>query len=425
MTSYGISRHPVTYRYDEGKDSFLMLGTERVSVKWAPIEIFTSGDKHFNQSTDVWSFGITMWEVLSYSKNPYESLQPNKVPRAVKDGYRLPNPGCPSHIHKFMLKCWEEDPAQRLRFSQIEGFITNRMAAIQANDPEVQIRDIMAEYCKKHTNITKTLTGTTENETPTTPYAERAVPATPAAATPAAPGRMAALDAPPAATAAAVAAPSGLRLGESASDTAARHGNRADDPTNCNECTSTLIAGNWYRHNDVGFGVCRKCYYTAFSAEQAQINFTWVDVTQATNAAALASSSKGAVAASSSAPAPALGGKKGGGGAIDLRRAAMTRGAAAKDSRLTALAQAMDGISPRTRGTLRSQAEALSLGSPQAPPWTPPPSMSMYADAVDSPLVGSTPSVSVDSPALFFAQPPAPPPTPPAPPPTMNLHVDL
>ena len=389
-----------------------MMGTERVSVKWAPIEIFTSGDKHFNQSTDVWSFGVTMWEVLSYSKNPYESLQPTKVPRAVKDGYRLPNPGCPSHIHKFMLKCWEEDPTKRLRFSQIVGFIANRMSAIEANDPGVQIRDVMADYCKKHTGITKTLTGAVENDTPTTPYAERVVPKTPAASTPAPRRLMASLESSSTPVQQQQQAPSSLRVGESAADAAAKVA--AKMPTDCNECTSVLVPGNWYRHNEVGFGVCRKCYYTAFSQEHAQLNFTWVDSTNATNEAAT-KERLSAAARSTKGGAGGIGAGSGGaGGAIDLRRAAMTRGAAAKDARLTALAQAMDGISPRARGALRSQADAKVLASPQAPPWTPPPSMP--AGMLDSPLVGSTPSVSVDSPALFFAAPPAPP---------LGLHVDL
>lgn len=388
-------------KYDEGKDSFLMMGTERVSVKWAPIEIFTSGDKHFNESTDVWSFGVTMWEVLSYSKNPYETLQPNKVPRAVKDGFRLPNPGCPTHIHKFMLKCWEENPADRLRFSQVVGFIGNRMTAIQANDPNIQIRDVMAEYCKKHTNITKTLTGVVENETPTTPFAERAIPATPVAATPI--QKMSAAPAAPAAPAfgaSKVQTPSNLRVGETASVSTM--------PTHCNECTSELIPGNWYKHNDCGFGVCRKCYYTAFSAEQAQTNFTWVDVNAETAAAAAAAAP--APAASPAQPVtpgarPAHGGS--------LRRVAMTRGAT-KDYRLTALAQAMDGISSRKRNTLKTQSDVP--GSPQAPPWTPPPSSSA---AFDSPLVASTPTVSKDSPALFFAAPPT------APAEGVVQHVDL
>jgi serine/threonine protein kinase len=385
-------------KYDEGQQSFLMLGVERVSVKWAPIEIFTSGDKHFNEATDAWSFGVTMWEILSYSKNPYEDLPPTKVPRAVKDGFRLPNPGCPSHIHKFMLKCWETNPEERLRFSQIEGFISNRMTAIKANDPSVKVRDIMADYCKKHTGVTKTLTGVVENSTPTTPSADRQIPATPAAATPV--PKMTSLGGTKHRAAPPPPQPSGLGR---VSETAKKH---SKVPTECNECTSELMVGNWYQHNEVGFGVCRKCYYTAFSQEQAQLQFTWVDV--AVVAPTRTTTTTMAAAAFPTITAPTTpGAAKSGGAAAALRRAAMTNASRSmpQDARLSALAQAMGGISPNTQSVLKSKAGGES---PQAPTFAPP---ALTPDMAMTPLIGfgSTP-MSVDSPMLFFAAPPAPPP---------------
>ena len=353
-----------------------------------------------------------------------------------------------------------DDPAQRLHFSNIVGFITNLMSAIQANEPEIKIRDVVADYCRKHIGIAQSLTGAAENvnETPTTPCAEYDVLKTPAAATPGLKRWLATLSssrtpfqqhqqAPHFQIGSFMYTPSTLcRVGKSA-DAAGDFA--AGMPTDCNECTSVLVPGNWYRHNEVGFGICRKCYYTAFSQEQ----FTWADITKATNAAA----PQGGAPASPNVPPPpppppppalraavrsANGGSGDAGGAREFtplkprRRAGITRGAASKGirrattatprgaaasgARLTLLSQTAGGDSPRARGALRSQADAMALRSqsPQPPPWTPPRStlVAMMESCFNSPLVGSTPSISADSPALFFAAPPAPPP---------GLHFDL
>ena len=97
-----------------------MAGSERVSVKWAPLEVFTSGEKRFDQATDVWSFGVFMWEIFSYAQTPFTDIHAKRVPRALKQGVRLPNPGCSEDVYKLMLNCWEKLPEDRHTFKTIK-----------------------------------------------------------------------------------------------------------------------------------------------------------------------------------------------------------------------------------------------------------------------------------------------------------------
>uniref|UniRef100_A0A1A7YZC9 receptor protein-tyrosine kinase n=1 Tax=Iconisemion striatum TaxID=60296 RepID=A0A1A7YZC9_9TELE len=74
----------------------------------------------FSSASDVWSFGIVMWEVMSYGERPYWDMNNQDVIKAIEEGYRLPAPmDCPVVLHQLMLDCWERERAERPTFSQI------------------------------------------------------------------------------------------------------------------------------------------------------------------------------------------------------------------------------------------------------------------------------------------------------------------
>ncbi|XP_037089591.1 ephrin type-A receptor 4a-like [Pollicipes pollicipes] len=82
----------------------------------------------FTPSSDVWSFGIVVWEVMSYGQRPYWNWRNSEVIQRVKEGYRLPAPaGCPKALHQLMLDCWQRQSAHRPLFVSIvdtlDGFI--------------------------------------------------------------------------------------------------------------------------------------------------------------------------------------------------------------------------------------------------------------------------------------------------------------
>uniref|UniRef100_A0A671VBQ9 Ephrin type-A receptor 10 n=1 Tax=Sparus aurata TaxID=8175 RepID=A0A671VBQ9_SPAAU len=79
----------------------------------------------FSSASDVWSFGIVMWEVMSYGERPYWDMGNQDVIKAIEDGFRLPAPvNCPQHLHQLMLDCWQKERTERPTFSQIHSALS-------------------------------------------------------------------------------------------------------------------------------------------------------------------------------------------------------------------------------------------------------------------------------------------------------------
>ncbi|XP_061597073.1 ephrin type-A receptor 7-like isoform X1 [Cololabis saira] len=79
----------------------------------------------FSSASDVWSFGIVMWEVMSYGERPYWDMGNQDIIKAIEDGFRLPAPvNCPPHLHQLMLDCWQKDRTERPSFSQIHSALS-------------------------------------------------------------------------------------------------------------------------------------------------------------------------------------------------------------------------------------------------------------------------------------------------------------
>ncbi|KAJ8779861.1 hypothetical protein J1605_012151 [Eschrichtius robustus] len=102
----------------------------RSPALWAAPETLQFG--HFSSASDVWSFGVVMWEVMAFGERPYWDMSGQDVIKAVEDGFRLPPPRhCPSPLHRLMLDCWQKDPGERPRFCQIHGLLSKMV-----QDPE-------------------------------------------------------------------------------------------------------------------------------------------------------------------------------------------------------------------------------------------------------------------------------------------------
>ncbi|XP_063106709.1 ephrin type-B receptor 6 isoform X1 [Cavia porcellus] len=87
-------------------------------LRWAAPEVIAHG-KH-TSSSDVWSFGILMWEVMSYGERPYWDMSEQEVLNAIEQEFRLPPPpGCPPALHLLMLDTWQKDHARRPHFDQL------------------------------------------------------------------------------------------------------------------------------------------------------------------------------------------------------------------------------------------------------------------------------------------------------------------
>jgi hypothetical protein len=76
--------------------------------------------QEWSHASDVWAFGVTMWEVFSNGAEPYAALCNEEVVRAVLAGQRLERPQrCPQAVYSLMCDCWATDPARRPGFDAI------------------------------------------------------------------------------------------------------------------------------------------------------------------------------------------------------------------------------------------------------------------------------------------------------------------
>eukprot|EP00042_Codosiga_hollandica_P058962 m.896514 g.896514 ORF g.896514 m.896514 type:complete len:2070 (+) comp60012_c0_seq1:33-6242(+) len=91
---------------------------EKIPIRWTAPEAVT---KHqFSVASDVWSFGILLWEMWSYGAVPYKGWTNEVVMQNVLKEYRLPSPkNCPTFIYGLMLECWNEDPLDRPAFYDV------------------------------------------------------------------------------------------------------------------------------------------------------------------------------------------------------------------------------------------------------------------------------------------------------------------
>ena len=91
----------------------------KFAPKWTAPE--AALNKKFSIKSDVWSFGIVLYEIITYGRIPYPGMTNAQVLEQVKNGYRMPRPpGCPDKLYKIMLNCWQEEPESRPTFETLQ-----------------------------------------------------------------------------------------------------------------------------------------------------------------------------------------------------------------------------------------------------------------------------------------------------------------
>ncbi|XP_044743573.1 tyrosine kinase receptor Cad96Ca [Chrysoperla carnea] len=91
-------------------------------IRWmAPESLY---DNIFTIKSDVWSFGVFIWEVVTLGSTPYPGLSAAEVMRKVRDGYRLDKPEhCRRELYNIMYYCWDNDPIKRPTFAECVALV--------------------------------------------------------------------------------------------------------------------------------------------------------------------------------------------------------------------------------------------------------------------------------------------------------------
>lgn len=121
IADFGLAQ----FKYDGNN---LSTTTSKFPIKWTAPEA-TEDKTKFTVKSDVWSFGILLWEMLTLGKMPYPGMDPSTTLTEVKNGYRMPKPtsmygnlDCPDALYDLMLKCWSRDPEARPTFDHLGKF---------------------------------------------------------------------------------------------------------------------------------------------------------------------------------------------------------------------------------------------------------------------------------------------------------------
>ncbi|XP_044203672.1 ephrin type-A receptor 2a [Thunnus albacares] len=140
VSDFGLSR----VLEDDAEGTYTTRGG-KIPIRWTAPEAIAY--RKFTSASDVWSFGIVMWEVMAFGERPYWDMSNHEVMKAINEGFRLPAPmDCPSAIYQLMLQCWQHDRSKRPRFTDIVNILDKllrspeSLKAIADFDPRVSIR---------------------------------------------------------------------------------------------------------------------------------------------------------------------------------------------------------------------------------------------------------------------------------------------
>ncbi|XP_052872793.1 tyrosine kinase receptor Cad96Ca [Anopheles cruzii] len=112
VADFGFARDIVTSKVYERKSE------GRLPIRWMATESLY--DNIFTVKSDIWSFGILMWEIVTLGSTPYPGIAAADVMRKVRDGYRLEKPEhCRRELYNIMFYCWAHDAGERPGFPEV------------------------------------------------------------------------------------------------------------------------------------------------------------------------------------------------------------------------------------------------------------------------------------------------------------------
>uniref|UniRef100_UPI003AAAEC88 tyrosine-protein kinase TXK-like n=1 Tax=Centroberyx gerrardi TaxID=166262 RepID=UPI003AAAEC88 len=111
VSDFGMARYVLDNQYTSSSGA-------KFPVKWSPPEVLHYSK--YSSKSDVWSYGVLMWEIFSEGRTPFESRSNIEVVEEITRGVRLYRPHRAAHdTYHIMYRCWHEKPQGRPSFSEL------------------------------------------------------------------------------------------------------------------------------------------------------------------------------------------------------------------------------------------------------------------------------------------------------------------
>ena len=127
ISDFGLSRAVL-----QESEEYTTQSGGKWPVRWYAPESVNYGK--FSSKSDVWSFGVTLWEMFSFGEQPYSGKDGTQVREFVERGGRLPKPReCPDKIYRKMKECWLIDPGKRPSFAKLKMYFFKNPDYLEIN----------------------------------------------------------------------------------------------------------------------------------------------------------------------------------------------------------------------------------------------------------------------------------------------------
>uniref|UniRef100_A0A669QG39 Receptor protein-tyrosine kinase n=1 Tax=Phasianus colchicus TaxID=9054 RepID=A0A669QG39_PHACC len=124
ITDFGLAR------LLEGDEKEYNADGGKMPIKWMALECIHY--RKFTHQSDVWSYGVTIWELMTFGGKPYDGIPTREIPDLLEKGERLPQPPiCTIDVYMVMVKCWMIDADSRPKFKELAAEFSR-----MARDPQ-------------------------------------------------------------------------------------------------------------------------------------------------------------------------------------------------------------------------------------------------------------------------------------------------
>uniref|UniRef100_A0A5K3EWG1 Tyrosine-protein kinase n=1 Tax=Mesocestoides corti TaxID=53468 RepID=A0A5K3EWG1_MESCO len=115
VADFGLARYMRLH-----EDTYTARNGAKFPIKWTAPEGLAYF--RFSSKSDVWAFGVVLWELATYGLSPYPGVELHGVYQLLEKGYRMQRPhGCPEPVYNIMLRCWSWEAADRPSFAEVRA----------------------------------------------------------------------------------------------------------------------------------------------------------------------------------------------------------------------------------------------------------------------------------------------------------------